>query len=261
MKKIEFHPPIIQAAMAGISDKEFVQQMLDLGAGMVTLGGYSIDQTTHNATQEIRERGRKETIIPLETEELKRWCKTNLDLDKRDNKQLIALNLRFSSFSQNVEERMKYFSQYVDVIEINAHCRQPEIMIAKAGQYLIEDLNILNSILEHARKKLSSTFLGLKIRGYKIEKKRELVDIIERSKLDYLHIDCMQPGEHKANIKLISEFSKLTDIAIIGNNSVRTMDDVKNMLTAGASAISMARPLISNSYNIKKLIDAFYSEG
>ncbi|MCK5408646.1 MAG: hypothetical protein KAJ30_00145, partial [Candidatus Heimdallarchaeota archaeon] len=57
-------PPIAQSAIAGIANRKFCQQMLDLGAGMVILGGFPADRLNYEASLKIEERGRMECIPP-----------------------------------------------------------------------------------------------------------------------------------------------------------------------------------------------------
>ena len=46
--------------MAGITDAEFLKKIIPYGFDVVTLGGYSLDLKTIEASQKIIERGRKE---------------------------------------------------------------------------------------------------------------------------------------------------------------------------------------------------------
>ena len=46
--------------MAGITNAEFLNKVIPYGFDVVTLGGYSLDEKTIEASQKIIERGRKE---------------------------------------------------------------------------------------------------------------------------------------------------------------------------------------------------------
>ncbi len=255
-----FSPPIIQSAMAGIADTLFVQEVMNLGVGMATLGGYSLDTNTHNATLKIIKRGRKEFLIPLSLPEFNAWVESNLKVKKRTSNQLLAVNIRFStSISNQFLQRVKILAKYVDVIEFNAHCRQKEIIEAKSGQYFTEHLDALDNVLTVMAEFARSIKIGVKIRGYKVKDKTKLVKIISDRDISYLHIDCMLPGQPYYDLKLISQFSELLDddIAIIGNNSIREYNDIAAMLNSGASAVSLARPLIKDKLIITDLITQY----
>ena len=56
----QIKPPIVQSAISGIANSQFCQKLLDYGAGMVTLGGFSIDKVNLQATKKTKKRGRAE---------------------------------------------------------------------------------------------------------------------------------------------------------------------------------------------------------
>ena len=62
-------------------------------------------------------------------------------------------------------------------------------------------------------------------------------------KLD-THIDAMKKGVMDADFDLIREIANETDIFIIGNNSINSIQQAEKMLNAGASGISIARAAI-----------------
>ena len=52
--------------MAGITDAEFLNKVTPYGFDVATLGGYSLDEKTIEASKKIIERGRKEFHFPLD---------------------------------------------------------------------------------------------------------------------------------------------------------------------------------------------------
>ena len=120
-------PPIIQSAIAGISKSEFCQKMLDSNAGMVTLGGFSIDRSSSKATREIIKRGREEFLLPEKESQIHEWCTENIQLKKTRLEQKITVNLRVVRIDEMSEIWLKHLSLLTDYLEINAHCRQKEI--------------------------------------------------------------------------------------------------------------------------------------
>ncbi len=240
--------------MAGISDKDFCQEILNYGAGMVTFGGFSIDRESHLATTQMIERGRAEFLLQFKVEQVKSWCSKNLNLEKHSNHQLVSFNVRLTYADYFSEVWLKEVSQYVDIIEINAHCRQEEVLRINGGHELLVKLKKLKSLIESIRRILPSFPLGIKIRGHIVNDYTMLVKILEEYSISYIHVDAMLPGHKRANIEIIRKLVELTNIPIIGNNSVRTINDVHKMLRAGARAVSIARPLIQNPKFIQRLV-------
>ena len=250
----KFRPPIVQSALAGISNRDFCQEILRYGAGMVTLGGFSIDYESHKATIIMIERGRKEFVLPTKQKNTKLWCVRNLVLEKLNKHQSINVNVRFSKVDDLTKIWLKEFTKFVDFIEINAHCRQEEIINTKGGESLLINLERLELLLNDIRAVLPSFPLGIKIRGYLVNDYQKFVGILDKFSISFIHSDAMLPGHNRANIKIIHDLVNSTEIPIIGNNSVRTISDIKTMFEAGAKAVSVARPLIRDPKFIQRLV-------
>lgn len=251
MPKLIIDPPFVQAAMAGYANRDFCQQILNQGVGMSTLGAYPLDNINNEASLKIIKRGRKEFFIPQPIE--KDWINKQFLIQKLSPKQLIAINVRIKTIDKTAKKILAEIGNFVDIIEINAHCRQKEITDFGGGQELLNHPEELVKMIQKI-KKLTSLAVGLKIRGYKSKLIEQEISLFERANLDYLHIDCMIPGKSHADVKFIENFSSITGIPVIGNNSVRTINDVEKMINAGAMAVSVARPLLENIKFIEKLI-------
>ncbi|MCK4973357.1 MAG: hypothetical protein KAS52_08545, partial [Candidatus Heimdallarchaeota archaeon] len=74
----KIQPLIAQSAIAGIANRKFCQKMLDLGAGMVTLGGFPADRLNYKASLKMEERGRMEYVPPVNESEFSEWFIQNL---------------------------------------------------------------------------------------------------------------------------------------------------------------------------------------
>ena len=59
----------------------------------------------------------------------------------------------------------------------------------------------------------------------------------------------MKPGVSDADYDLITDISENTDIFIIGNNSIDSLDKARKMLNSGANGFSIARAAISGKLN------------
>ena len=126
--------------MAGITNGQFCSKMSIYGFDLLTLGGYNADKNAINAGLKIIERGRPE--FNINENELYHHIKEEIKLIKSHNNYngQVSVNLRSSSPNPIIEiSKIKE----LDIIEINAHCRQPELVESGCGQALLKDPEIL----------------------------------------------------------------------------------------------------------------------
>ena len=241
---------IVLAPMAGICDGDFALKLIPYGFDTITLGGFNIDRPTILAGKKIIERGRREFDISMdkiygfiEAESLK--------VKEKFPDVNVSVNLR-SVNPDSIIEIAKIPS--VDIVEINCHCRQEELQSINCGQAMLkrDDLeDFISSVSNQTSSKVS-----VKIRG-----NVEGVDDVAISKMiedvgcDYLHVDAMNPGVFSADLDLIKRISENTDIFLIGNNSINSLENGKAMLNAGADGISIARAALKGKldFNLKDL--------
>lgn len=146
----------VLAPMAGISNGAFALKLIPYGFNMVTLGGYNIDSACISAGKLIAKRGRNEFNIPKNNiyDTIKKEC----DLVKNNSNTIVSINLR-SKTPEPIIELSNIPS--VDFIEINAHCRQEEIINIGCGQAMVNDIpnlknfvgNVVNGIHNTNNKK------------------------------------------------------------------------------------------------------------
>jgi TIM-barrel protein len=228
--------------MAGITDGNFCLKMASHGFDMVTLGGYNVDKPTIEAGCSIIQRGRQE--FHIDEENLLSVIKKEANTVKNSWNGNVSVNLRSVSFEPIVE--ISKLSE-IDVVEINAHCRQPEITGIGCGQALLYNTQKLYDFTKNVVKRAESK-VSVKIRA-----NIENVDIIEVSKAieeagaDYLHVDAMKPGYNHADHDIIKSIKENTEIFLIGNNSIRDLKSARAMLSAGADGISLARITLKGS--------------
>jgi len=134
-----------------------------------------------------------------------------------------------------------YKNEDIDILEINAHCRQAPMIEAKTGQVLLTNPDILGDMLEEVTTN-SGKEISVKIRsnveGVNI---LEIIELIESYNVDYLHVDAMNPGVDEADYDILNRICGKTSIHVIGNNSVRTREDYLKMIDNGADSVSVAR--------------------
>ena len=134
----------------------------------------------------------------------------------------------------------------LDIVEINCHCRQKEILAIGCGQEMLNrpDLSdFISSVADNVKSEVS-----VKIRA-NVEgtDTLEIAKLIEDAGADYLHVDAMKKGVFEADWKLLSEISNNVDIKVIGNNSVNSRQNLEKMIDTGVDGFSIARSLISGN--------------
>lgn len=228
--------------MAGITNADFLNKVIPCGFDAVTLGGYSLDEKTIQASEKIIKRGRKE--FHFELDEIIPHIEREVALIKEKHPEvLVSANVR-STTPQPIIEASEI--EGLDIIEINCHCRQEEITAVGCGQEMLkrDDLSyFLSKIVDE-----SETEVSVKIRA-NVEgiDTLKVARIIEDSGADYLHLDAMNPSVFDADWKLLEEICKNTNIKVIGNNSIDSAEKVKKMYDCGVYGFSIARAVISGN--------------
>ena len=230
--------------MAGITDAEFLNKVIPYGFDVVTLGGYSLDEKTIEASQKIIERGRKEFHFDLD--EIIPHIKKEVNLIKKAHPDvLVSANVR-STTPEPIIEASKIND--LDIIEINCHCRQEEITAIGCGQEMLKrpDLSdYISQIVDNSKSEVS-----VKIRGNVPDiDTLQVAKTIEDAGADYLHLDAMDPNVFDADWKLLENVCNNTNIKVIGNNSVDSTEKVMKMYQCGVYGVSIARAVISGTLN------------
>ena len=234
------------APMAGITNADFLKKVIPYGFDMVTLGGYNIDDATLKAALEITKRGRPEFIIPISDVLSEISSEVNVLKEFKEDI-LISTNLR-STTPEAIVEVSKIPN--LDIVEINCHCRQNELLAIGCGQKMLL-CDDLEDFICHVVKKASSK-VSVKIRA-----NVSGVDTLEISKLisscgvDYLHIDAMKVGFNDFDFELLENIVKEVDTFIIGNNSINSSQQLFKMLNTGVQGFSIGRALINGSIDFE----------
>lgn len=241
--RIEFPNRLVLSAMAGINNAQFCKQQ---PVGMAILGGFNADSASNYAAREVEKRGRKEFIFDEPREEIEQEVKSFLDLNQN-----FALNIRSATLEGYIVAA-EIAKKYGGLLEINAHCRQPEFIEARCGQWLMYHSNELTSLLREVSQ--YGAPVGVKLRGgisqvdY-LHLSREL----NRSGCSFIHLDAMIEGGG-CDLKLISELAN--ECFVIGNNSVVDIDSGERMLACGAKLVSAARAALKDSDFFEKMLES-----
>ncbi len=232
----------VVAPMAGITNADFLNKVIPYGFNVATLGGYSLDNPTIEASQKIIERGRKEFVFPLDT--IFNHIENEVSsIKKVHNDVKVSANVRATT-PQPIVEIGKI--ENLDIVEVNCHCRQEEILAVGCGQEMLtrSDLgDFISQVVDNVDCEVSVK-IRANVEGVDTLK---VANIIEDAGADYLHIDAMKKGVFEADWNLLTEICNNTDIKIIGNNSVNSEDNVKKMINTGVNGFSIARSVISGN--------------
>lgn len=232
----------VVAPMAGITDSNFLNKVIPLGFNVATLGGYSLDEPTLDASRKIIKRGRKEFDFPLNDIFTHIANEVN-SIKKIYNDIKVSANVRATTPQPIIQAGN---IENLDIVEINCHCRQEEIISVGCGQEMLNrnDLHefiaqIVDNVDCEVSVKIRANVDG--INTLKIAK------VIEDAGADYLHIDAMKKGVFEADWKLLYEICNNVNIKVIGNNSVNSNDNLEKMINTGVYGFSIARSIISGN--------------
>lgn len=232
----------VVAPMAGITDSEFLNKVIPFGFDVATLGGYSLDAPTIEASKKIIARGRKEFDFPLDKifshieSEIASIKKVHSDVK-------VSANVRATT-PQPIIDVGKI--KNLDIVEINCHCRQKEITDIGCGQEMLKRTDLgdfVSQIVDNVDCEVS-----VKIRA-NVEgvDTLDIAHIIDDAGADYLHIDAMKKGVFDADYNLLRDICNNVKIQVIGNNSVNSKLNAQNMIGTGVSGFSIARGVISGN--------------
>lgn len=230
--------------MAGITNAEFLNRVIPFGFDVVTLGGYSLDEKTIEASRKIIERGRKE--FHFELDEIIPHIEKEVNLIKKAYPDVrVSANVR-STTAEPIIETSKISD--LDIIEINCHCRQEEITAIGCGQEMLKRqdfFDYISQIVDNSKSEVS-----VKIRGNVPDiDTLEVARIIEDAGATYLHLDAMDPNVFDADWKLLENVCNNTNIKVIGNNSIDSAEKIRKMYRCGVYGFSIARAVISGTLN------------
>jgi len=235
--------PIALASMGGITDSRFANEFAE-DAGLVILGGYNLDAATNHAASEIVKRGRKEFISdePLQL--------IDNELRSVKTESVVAINVRSATLEPLIEAAIMARNANA-IIEIDAHCRQPEMTELGIGEAFLSDLPKLRDTI--LKVKETGAIVSVKVRANVVDNIK-MAKAIEDAGADILHVDAMKEGAG-ADIEAIRKIRDATRLLLIGNNSVNDLNTAKEMFTRGADIVSVGRGIMEDPSLITHLVN------
>ena len=203
--------------MAGITNAEFAIKLIPYGFDTVTIGGYNTDNESIDACEKIIARGRKEFNYPKE--EIYEVIENEVNTIKDSFDVTVSANLRGTTPDPLIEISK---IPNLDIIEINCHCRQEELVAVGCGQSMLLRSDLEDYIKEVVKKSESKVSMKMRANVEGVDN-LEIAKLAEECGVDYLHIDAMKKGVRDADFDLIKQIAANTNIFIIGNNSINSI--------------------------------------
>ncbi|AKB52379.1 dihydroorotate dehydrogenase 1B [Methanosarcina barkeri str. Wiesmoor] len=240
---VRFKNPIALAPMAGIVDSAFANQYAS-NAGLVILGAFNLDKASIAVASALVARGRKEFISDEPMEFMKK------EIRAVTSGSAVAVNVRSTTLEPLIEAA-KIVKEEGAILELNAHCRQPEMLEAGLGEALLHDLPKLSAWIRAIKE--TGVVLSVKVRA-NVVNDIELARLIDKAGADIIHVDAEMEG-FGADLDAILNYRDATRLFLIGNNSVKDFEAAKEMFTRGADMVSAARGVLENSGLIQELVE------
>jgi len=240
--KIEFENRLVLSAMAGINNAEFC---LRHPVGLAILGGFNADNKSNEVGKKVEGRGRKEFIFEEPVEGIEKEVRI-----MRKNRRNFAVNVRSATIDGYLAAA-EVVKKHGGIIEINAHCRQPEFIEIKCGQWLIFHPDRLVSIVSEVSE--IDIPISVKLRGGLNVDYPEIVRKVKKAGCSIIHMDAMIEGGG-CDLNLLSKLSG--NGFLIGNNSVVDIGSAERIIKTGANMVSVARSVLKDEKFFVKLLES-----
>jgi len=225
---LPFEPRLALASLSGEADADWAAAAADL-AGAAFLGGVALDEPSREAARALVDRDRREFLpddpLAFITDQL-----TALD----DVAIQPGVNVRATTVDP-IREAASICAQHDAMLELNAHCRQPELREVGCGETLLADSDRLTKYIEavDAEGPAVSVKVRAEVPGVDLP---TVARRIETAGADVIHVDAMDSEA------VIRDVVDATDLFVIANNEVRDRESVREYFDYGADAVSVGRP-------------------
>ena len=236
----------VVAPMAGITNADFLNKVIPYGFDVATLGGYSLDAPTIEASKKITDRGRKEFEFPLD--EIFSHIESEVASIKKIHGDVkVSANVRATTPQPIIEVGN---IKDLDIVEINCHCRQDEILAIGCGQEMLNRADLGDFISQVVNNVDCDVSVKIRANVDGVDTLK-IARLIDDAGADYLHVDAMKKGVFDADYNLLREICNNVQIQVIGNNSVNSKLNAEKMIATGVNGFSIARGVISGNLDFK----------
>ena len=222
-----FDPRVALASLSGSSDSAWARAAESV-AGAAFLGGIAVCEQTRHAARQMKLRDRSEFIPP----DPLAFIDTQLSALRASE---IRGGVNVRSVDVSATRRVAQLCATHDAIyEVNAHCRQEEMCAVGAGETLLQEPSVL---IEHVR---AAADTGADV-SVKVRAEIPGVDLpaiaqsIEEAGGAAIHVDAMDTRT------IVRDIVDAAGLFVIGNNGIRTRNDVAEFVSYGADAVSVGR--------------------
>lgn len=235
-RAIAFTPPVAVASLSGQSDAEWARTAAP-HVGGAFLGGIALDRDARNAARKLVERDRDEFLPPDPIAFIERQLAALEEVPVRP-----GVNVRSATLPA-IRDAGETCARYDAILEINAHCRQPEMCAIGCGEELLRNVDRLCEYVSVAAE--TGAEVSVKVRAEVAG-----VDLPATARRvaaaggDMLHVDAMDSESVVGEVAdaLETQHSSEQRPIVIANNGVRGRETVREYLEYGADAVSVGRP-------------------
>ena len=222
-------PRLALASLSGVADADWARAGAS-EADLALLGGIALDEPSRRAVRRLRDRGREE-FLPLDPFD---WIDHQLAA-LADEPIEAGVNVRATEPAP-VRRAAAVCARHDAVLEVNAHCRQPELCAAGCGETLLADTDRLAATVAAASETGATTSVKLRTEVSGVDLPATARRLAAAG-ADTLHIDAM---DSEGLIALVADAAP--EPTLIANNGVRGRATVREYLACGADAVSLGRP-------------------
>ncbi len=238
-------PRLALASLSGAADARWARAGA-AEADAAFLGGIALDESARSAARELVAREREE-FLPASPVA---WIDEQLT-GLADAPIQPGVNVRATS-RDAITRAAAVCARHDAVIEVNAHCRQPELCAVGCGERLLRDTDRLADYVAAAAETGATTSVKLRteVEGVDLPATaRALAD----AGADVLHVDAM---DSEGVIALVADAAP--GPFLLANNGVRDRQTVREYLACGADGVSIGRP--SDDPRVRRRVRAAVTE-
>ena len=241
-----FAPRVALASLSGAADAAWARAGAD-HAGAAFLGGIALDEPTREAARNLVACDREEFLPPDPIGFVESQLDALADVSIRP-----GVNVRAAT-PEPVAAVARVCARHDAIVEINAHCRQPEMCAAGCGETLLREPDRLRAYVATASD--AGAAVSVKVRAE--VSGVDLADIartIAAADADAIHVDAM---DSESVIRAVADAAP--SLFVIANNEVRGPESVDEYLGYGADAVSIGRPSTDAAVRrrVRRAVDAW----
>jgi len=225
-RDIAFQPRVALASLSGASDAAWARAGA-AHAGVAFLGGIAVDGPTRRAARELVERGREEFLPARPVQFVDEQLSALEDVPLQ-----VGVNVRAVT-DEPLGRVAAVCARHGAILEINAHCRQPEMCRVGAGEALLGDAGRLCGQVRTVTE--AGAPVSVKVRAEAGVALPALARRLATAGADILHVDAM---DRESVVASVAD----AELFVVANNGVRDRATVREYLDYGADAVSVGRP-------------------